>query len=60
MSTVAALQQRIADVGIDLVSCDSEGQLIAIQHKCYAPTATLTKEEIDSFVGPVGPAGARQ
>jgi predicted helicase len=41
MSTVAALQQRIADVGIDLVSCDSEGQLIAIQHKCYAPTATL-------------------
>lgn len=39
-----------SDIGVDLVARDSEGRLIAIQCKCYAPTATLTKEEIDSFV----------
>lgn len=39
-----------ADIGVDLVARDAEGRLIAIQCKCYAPTATLTKEEIDSFV----------
>jgi predicted helicase len=39
-----------ADIGVDLVARDTEGRLIAIQCKCYAPTATLTKEEIDSFV----------
>lgn len=39
-----------ADIGVDLVARDSEGRLIAIQCKCYAPTVTLTKEEIDSFV----------
>jgi predicted helicase len=38
-----------ADVGIDLVACDLEGHLIAIQCTCYAPTATLTEEAIDSF-----------
>ena len=38
------------DIGVDLVASDSDGRLIAIQCKCYAPTATLTKEEIDSFV----------
>lgn len=38
------------DIGVDLVARDSEGRLIAIQCKCYAPTVTLTKEEIDSFV----------
>jgi predicted helicase len=43
-------EQSSADVRIDLVTCDSEGHLIAIQRKCYAPTATPTKEEIDSFV----------
>jgi predicted helicase len=39
-----------ADIGVDLVATDADGHLIAIQCKCYAPTATLTKEEIDSFV----------
>lgn len=39
-----------ADIGVDLVARDADGKLIAIQCKCYAPTATLTKEEIDSFV----------
>jgi len=39
-----------ADIGVDLVARDAEGQLTAIQCKCYAPTTTLTKEEIDSFV----------
>jgi predicted helicase len=43
-----------ADIGVDLVARDSEGRLIAIQCKCYAPTATLTKEEIDSFVAVSG------
>jgi predicted helicase len=38
------------DIGVDLVARDSQGRLIAIQCKFYAPTATLTKEEIDSFV----------
>jgi predicted helicase len=38
------------DIGVDLVARDAEGGLIAIQCKCYAPTVTLTKEEIDSFV----------
>ena len=39
-----------ADIGVDLVAQDAEGNLIAFQCKCYAPTTTLTKEEIDSFV----------
>ena len=39
-----------ADIGVDLVARDVDGGLIAIQCKCYAPTTTLTKEEIDSFV----------
>lgn len=39
-----------ADIGVDLVARDADGELIAIQCKCYAPTTTLTKEEIDSFV----------
>lgn len=38
------------DIGVDLVAVDAEGGLVAIQCKCYASTATLTKEEIDSFV----------
>ncbi|MGH9026986.1 MAG: DEAD/DEAH box helicase family protein, partial [Acidimicrobiia bacterium] len=38
------------DIGVDLVARDPEGRLIAIQCKFYEPTATLTKEEIDSFV----------
>lgn len=39
-----------ADIGVDLVARAADGGLVAIQCKCYAPTATLTKEEIDSFV----------
>ncbi len=39
-----------ADIGVDLVAADAEGRLIAIQCKCYSPSTTLTKEEIDSFV----------
>ncbi len=38
------------DIGVDLVARDSAGRLTAIPCKCYTPTATLTKEEIDSFV----------
>ncbi len=43
-----------ADIGIDLVASDADGNLTAIQCKCYAPTATLTKEEIDSFLAVSG------
>lgn len=39
-----------ADIGVDLVAQDASGGLVAIQCKCYAPNATLTKEDIDSFV----------
>lgn len=39
-----------ADIGVDLVARNANGTLTAIQCKCYAPTATLTKEEIDSFI----------
>lgn len=39
-----------ADIGVDLVALNTDGTLTAIQCKCYAPTTTLTKEEIDSFV----------
>jgi predicted helicase len=46
--------RRGVDIGVDLVARDAEGNLIAIQCKCYAPTATLTKEEIDSFVAVSG------
>ncbi|MGQ0467741.1 MAG: restriction endonuclease [Sporichthyaceae bacterium] len=38
------------DIGIDLVARAADGGLVAIQCKCYAPTATLTKDEIDSFI----------
>jgi predicted helicase len=43
-------ERSSADIGVDLVARDAEGRLIAIQCKCYAPTATLTKDDIDSFV----------
>jgi predicted helicase len=42
------------DVGIDLVGVGADGTLTAIQCKCYAPTATLTKEDIDSFLATSG------
>lgn len=43
-----------SDLGVDLVATDSEGRLVAIQCKCYTPTSTLTKHEIDSFVSTSG------
>jgi predicted helicase len=46
--------RRGADIGVDLVARNLDGSLTAIQCKCYAPTATLTKEEIDSFVAMSG------
>jgi len=45
-----------ADIGIDLVARAADGGLVAIQCKCYAPTAHLTKEDIDSFVAYSGQA----
>jgi predicted helicase len=43
-----------ADIGVDLVALNTDGTLTAIQCKFYAPTATLTKEDIDSFVATSG------
>ena len=37
------------DIGIDLVAKNIDGGYTAIQCKCYAPTTTLNKEDIDSF-----------
>src|SRR5262245_56531215 len=42
------------DIGVDLVARNTDGTLTAIQCKCYAPTARLTKEDIDSFVATSG------
>jgi len=42
------------DIGVDLVALNADDTLTAIQCKCYAPTATLTKEDIDSFVATSG------
>jgi Restriction endonuclease len=38
------------DIRVDLVARDPQRRLIAIECTCYAPTATLAKEEFDSFV----------
>jgi predicted helicase len=43
-----------ADVGVDLVGLNTDGTFTAIQCKCYAPTATLTKEDIDPFLATSG------
>ena len=38
------------DIGIDLVAETHEGQLWAIQVKCYDPESQVTTSEIDSFI----------
>jgi predicted helicase len=38
------------DIGVDLVARTPDGDLVAIQCKCYDPQATLDKGEIDSFI----------
>ncbi len=45
------------DTGIDLVAQNADGEgVTAIQCKCYAPTTTLNKEDIDSFFTESGKA----
>uniref|UniRef100_UPI001FE04557 restriction endonuclease n=1 Tax=Rhodococcus phenolicus TaxID=263849 RepID=UPI001FE04557 len=39
-----------ADAGIDLVAEDRSGHLWAIQTKAYAPTSSITKRDIDTFL----------
>ena len=39
------------DHGIDLVARQTDGTVVAIQCKCYAPDAVLAKPQIDSFLG---------
>ncbi|MDA8646811.1 Helicase associated domain protein [Porticoccaceae bacterium] len=38
------------DCGIDLVAEDTDGQIWAIQAKCYAPQYSVTKQDVDSFL----------
>ena len=42
------------DLGIDLVAETHNGDKVAIQCKCYKETATLSKENIDSFLNELG------
>ncbi len=39
------------DIGIDLVASRADGDLIAIQAKCYDDGHTIGKRDIDSFLG---------
>lgn len=38
------------DIGIDLVALDSDGLWWAIQAKCFDPSRSIPKSEIDSFL----------
>ncbi|MDR0548774.1 MAG: DEAD/DEAH box helicase family protein, partial [Deltaproteobacteria bacterium] len=42
------------DIGIDLVAETIDGQYWAVQCKCYAPTAAISKNMVDSFLGVTG------
>ena len=42
------------DLGIDLVAKEYNGDLVAIQCKCYQESTTLNKENIDSFLNELG------
>ncbi|MDR0550344.1 MAG: DEAD/DEAH box helicase family protein [Deltaproteobacteria bacterium] len=42
------------DIGIDLVAETIDGKYWAVQCKCYAPTAAISKNMIDSFLGVTG------
>ncbi len=42
------------DIGIDLVAQRRDGSWVAIQCKCYAETARVRKEQIDSFLANSG------
>ena len=46
------------DTGIDLVAKDRvSGNLVAVQCKLYAPTGTIAKPDVDSFLAASGKAG---
>ena len=40
-----------ADLGIDLVAEDRQGERVAIQAKCYAPDRKLTWHDLSTFYG---------
>ncbi|MDR0550004.1 MAG: restriction endonuclease, partial [Deltaproteobacteria bacterium] len=42
------------DIGIDLVAETLDGKYWAVQCKCYAPTASISKNMVDSFLGVTG------
>lgn len=49
------------DTGIDLVAEDrNTGDLVAIQAKCYAPTSSIGKPDIDSFMSASGKEGFKE
>ena len=43
--------RRGADLGIDLVAENKQGERVAIQAKCYAPNGSLTWRELSTFYG---------
>lgn len=43
-----------SDLGIDLVAKTEDGDYWAIQCKCYAESATISKQEVDSFLATSG------
>ena len=47
-------ERKHQDLGIDLVAETYNGDKVAIQCKCYKETATLSKENIDSFLNELG------
>ena len=44
-------ERRGADLGIDLVAENKQGERVAIQAKCYAPESSLTWKELSTFYG---------
>ena len=39
-----------ADCGIDLIAKDADGKIWAIQAKCYDPSYSVTKHDVDKFL----------
>ena len=47
-------QIRGKDIGIDLVALTTDREYWAVQAKCYAADAYITKRHVDTFLGPSG------
>ncbi len=42
------------DIGVDIIAKRKDGSLIAIQAKCYDPSTTIRKKDVDSFLAATG------